>query len=257
MTFLKVLFFFMLIAQGTCYDISGGVNLNILCYPRQIILNQTFYINIKYLSYLDRPIDIHVEFYDDNNILFQEKKIKMSEQLGYVSIDNIINNTQVKNITTNILITPKNEPKINILTFKKFNLIVADKKDNNCKYFLYQGSTPSLVPSIDSIFLKSYELNLLTDSNIKIHTEYHLVSFNSAILEFYLIGNNNNIINTGSKIIVQKGINFVTGYITIPRIVIHSPIYTTVYVAVYMVPINGSLISNFAQDKTYLTNFIN
>jgi hypothetical protein len=225
---------------------------------RKIILNQEFYINIKYLSYLNRPIDIYLQFYNNSNIVFLENKIEMTKQLGYVSIGNTINDTSLKNIKTEILITPKNEPKINLLNFKEFNLIVADKKNNNCKYFLYQGFTPLLVPSIDSVYLKSYETHLIYNSIIEINVQYNLVSLDIAQLNFYLMGkNNNNIINHGSSIIINRGLHDINGNITIPRAVIHSGIYTTVYVAVYMIPLNSSLISSIAEDKTYLLNFIN
>jgi hypothetical protein len=255
MTFLKLFFLFNLIAL-VFGDISRGVNLDILCYPRKIILNQTFYINIKYLSYLERSSDIYLQFYNTNDTIFLEYKMEMNKQLGYVSIGSIINDTLLENIKTKILITPRNESKINILTTKTLNLLVAKEKDNNCKYFLYQGYTPSLVPSIDSVLILSYETHLIPNSIMKININYNLVSLDNAILKFYLMSKNNKNIITGNDIIIHKGINNVMANIIVPSVVIHNALYTTIYVVVYMIPINSSVICSLAEDKTYLLNFI-
>jgi hypothetical protein len=226
-----------------------GAKLNVTCVPTQVVLNESFSIQVQYKTDIPREVDIHFDVIDGRtNEWVTGSVVESNFQVGKVSLNVTVPATvDIEKVVWKVFVAPRGQVYPDIFDEKYPTIIFGDTVINPCSELPLKGKNLTATPVVDYVLI---ETKNLTSGTNTVLLRAKLFSRNQAELTYNIMSENNTLLASGEIVnVTSNSTNDVYNMtVDIPTSLPDK------YYSIAMLSPNGEWKNRYAEDRYYYTN---
>lgn len=228
----------------------GGASVEVSCKPDSISLGDIININVLYSIDVDRPTDLHFDLLQEpEKVWLAGNQVELDKNNGSLSINLTVPHTieDVSQLLWKVFITPRGQGFPNMLAETGIAVKIGETSHHLCPSVPTESNIVAN-NDIDYIWIQSINAYSIT-------INYALRSLPAAIIHINLIDNDVNEWLTGLPGIEVKKTSSVHKTILLPTG--FWSLFSDNYIEAVLLPNGKTWDDRLAQDRVYLTDFVN